>query len=133
MRKNSFRPNAIAKPIALLLLVLLLPICAYADFQVGVKKGLNLATQYGFKRGPYEAELARFFQIGFFASFDFLYGLKLEPGISYSVKGRMDRAAASIDKLMLEGLSAPVLLKYTALESWIRLGELGHLHAVRWG
>jgi hypothetical protein len=103
----------------ILLLVLLPPLCGFTDFQVGVKKGVNLATQYGFNRGAYEAELARFFQIGVFASFDFLYGLSLEPGISYSVKGRMDRAAASIDKLMLEGISAPVLLKYTALDSWI--------------
>jgi hypothetical protein len=102
-----------------ILLLALIAIAAHAEFEMGVKKGVNLATQYGFDRGALRPELARFFHIGLFADFPVFATLRGEAEIAYTVRGRLDRGAGTVDKLMLENLTAPFALKIRLLDSWI--------------
>lgn len=97
----------------------LLPVAVYGDLEVGVKKGLNLATQYGFERLSLRPELSRLFHIGFYADIPMAARMRLEAGAAYSFRGRMDRLGASFDRLTLQSITVPLTAKYVALESWI--------------
>jgi len=103
---------------SVVLLLTLVCIAAHGDFEAGVKKGLNLATQYGFDRSAFQPEMARFFHIGLFADFPLFAPVRAEAQIAYSVRGRMDRGAGTVDELMLENVTVPFVLKLRLLESW---------------
>ena len=56
--------------------------------------------------------------IGLFVDFPLFHAVRAEAQIAYSVRGRVDRGAGTVDELMLENLAVPFALKLRLLESW---------------
>ncbi len=107
------------KQIFMVLVFLFVCIAVNAEFEIGVKKGINLCTQYGYDRTPLEQKFVGFFNGGLFAEFPISSSINLESGLSYSVKGRKDTAPGFTDQLMLTYISLPAAVKYVFLNSWI--------------
>ncbi len=107
------------KRIFMALVFLFVCIAVNAEFEIGVKKGINLCTQYGYDRTPLEQEFVGFFNGGLFVEFPISSSISLESGLSYSVKGRKDTAPGFTDQLMLTYISLPAAVKYVFLDGWI--------------
>jgi len=92
-----------------------------AEVYLGVRKGLNLSTQYGYDRGSLHGIPKCGFVGGIFMTLRLSQRWTLQPEILFSMKGRTDENSDRKESLSMSYLDFPLLLKYSLAGSRVRL------------
>lgn len=105
--------------VVIIIILVIFPVCGLnGDFLLGLKRGINLNSQYDFEPVMKQG-MGWGLNGGIFSTITLYKKVLLQVEILISNKGRKELVADITRRIILTYLDIPLLIKYNFLESWI--------------